>query len=116
MTQDNVIEKGKISTDNLLGKPYKCIIFNDEEHSMDEVVSQLRWAEQRERMRAAYDVARAAKRGSKIECPVCGKSLVKRSYQQVFCSNKGRGNCKDRYWNCVDENRSFRAQLFNKED
>ena len=32
---------GRTDVDNLLGKPYKCILFNDEHHSMDEVVSQL---------------------------------------------------------------------------
>ena len=48
-----------------------------------------------------YQAAKAAPVGSLIKCaaPGCGKKFIKKSYQQVFCSNKGRGNCKDRYWN-----------------
>lgn len=50
-------------------------------------------------------MAKLAKAGDTISCPCCGKRFVKRTYQQVFCSNKGAGNCKDRYWNDVDEKR-----------
>ena len=48
-----------------------------------------------------YQAARAARVGSQIKCagPGCRKHFIKRSYQQCFCSNKGRGNCKDAYWN-----------------
>ena len=41
MNQGDVITKKDIETDNILGKPYNCILFNDENHSMDEVVLQL---------------------------------------------------------------------------
>ena len=40
-----------------------------------------------------YKAAKAAPVGSLIKCaaPGCGKKFVKKSYQQAFCSNKGRG-------------------------
>jgi hypothetical protein len=66
-------------------------------------------AETRQAMRRLYDIARAAPVGSKIRCPVCRSRHRKTSYQKVFCHNTGRGNCKDRYWNAVDEMRSIRA-------
>ena len=56
-----------------------------------------------------YDEAKAAKTGTVIECPVCHKRFRKKSYQQAFCSNKGRDNCKDKYWNTMDEKRLMRA-------
>ena len=42
-----------------------------------------------------YDVNKAAKVGETIVCPVCGKSFVKKSYQQAFCCCE----CKDKYHN-----------------
>ena len=32
-------------------------------------------------------------------CKNCGKSLEGKSPRASFCSNKGRGNCKDRFHN-----------------
>lgn len=55
------------------------------------------------------DLNRAAKIGTTIKCPTCGRLFVKKSYQQVFCRNKGRNNCKDRYWNISDGARRERA-------
>ena len=52
-------------------------------------------------MEIAYKKAKAAKVGEKITCPTCGKEFTKKSYQQAFCRNKGRDNCKDGYWNFV---------------
>jgi len=52
--------------------------------------------------------------GSYMNCPICNRKIRKKSYQHKFCSNKGSGNCKDRYWNIVDENRLKRAKLFGK--
>jgi ribosomal protein L32 len=66
-------------------------------------------AETRRAMRRLYDKAKAAPVGSRIVCPTCGKRHSKTSYQKVFCRNTGRGNCKDRYWNTVDEVRSIKA-------
>jgi ssDNA-binding Zn-finger/Zn-ribbon topoisomerase 1 len=60
-----------------------------------------------------YVVVEMAKVGTMIRCPVCNKLIKKKSYQHKFCSNRGRGNCKDRYWNSVDEIRRARAVRFN---
>ena len=60
-------------------------------------------------MEIAYDLAKSAKVGSMITCPSCGVVFKKKSYQQVFSSNKGRGNCKDRFWNIVPSNRRART-------
>jgi hypothetical protein len=55
-----------------------------------------------------YDNARRAKVGSTIICPVCEQKHTKTTYNKIFCSNgrtkgKGQSNCKDSYWNAVDE-------------
>ena len=65
--------------------------------------------ETREEMKRLYGVARIASVGSKIRCPVCRNLHVKTSYQKVFDRNNGRANCKDRYWNTIDETRSIKA-------
>jgi hypothetical protein len=66
-------------------------------------------------MRSRYAVARRAEMGATIECPCCKKRIVKRTYHRVFCSNQkthGRKNCKDRYWNMVDDKRRDRARAY----
>lgn len=70
---------------------YSRLRFEGEEHR----------SRRREQPSRKYKTARASKVGSRIKCaaPGCGKTFIKKSYQQCFCSNKGRGNCKDRYWN-----------------
>lgn len=60
-----------------------------------------------------YEVAKAAKTGQSCKCPSCAKSFVKKSYQQAFCSNKGKNNCKDLYWNRASTQRSERAKIFS---
>ena len=50
-----------------------------------------------------YNAAKQAKTGETITCAGCGKGFKKKSYQQAFCSNKGKGNCKDTYWNRTDK-------------
>lgn len=50
--------------------------------------------------------------GTTIRCANCGKRILKKSYQTQFCSNKGRRNCKDTYWNNVDDTRRDRAHRF----
>lgn len=58
----------------------------------------------------AYKAAKAAKVGEMVTCPCgCKKRFVKRSYQQAFFRNKGRGNCKDTYWNRATPTRLERA-------
>jgi hypothetical protein len=63
------------------------------------------------KMIGKYQTAKAAKVGDNICCPSCGTVFVKKSYQHVFCSNgrnKGAGNCKDAYWNKVDNKKRNR--------
>ena len=68
-------------------------------------------------MRARYSAIKRAKVGVEMACPVCGKMMVKRSYQHAFCSNIGAGNCKDRFWNLTVTSRRERARaVVNGED
>ena len=51
--------------------------------------------------------------GTTIRCANCGKRILKKSYQTQFCSNKGRGNCKDTYWNNVSDKRRDRSHRYS---
>lgn len=51
--------------------------------------------------------------GSEIICPACNKTHIKKSYQSQFCSNRGKGNCKDKYNNLINNNRRNRAHHIN---
>ena len=57
----------------------------------------------------ALNAARArnqkAKIGTSCVCPSCGTGFIKKTYQQVFCKSKSKTECKDRYWNTVDESK-----------
>ena len=55
-------------------------------------------------MQELYDAAKIARVGEDIKCPVCEQMHVKRTYNNVF----DRAECKDRYWNTVDEKRRCR--------
>jgi hypothetical protein len=66
-----------------------------------------------ERRLALYNTAKAAKTGTQCVCPSCQKQFTKKSYQQAFCSNKGRNNCKDVFWNRASPELSERAQNFS---
>ena len=68
--------------------------------------------ERLQRMKRLYEAAKATKVGIIVCCPTCSKMFKKKSYQQAFCSNKGKQNCKDVYWNSVDEDRRLRASIF----
>lgn len=103
MYHDDYISEGYALSENL-----EAMIEPDDEDI------EVRWESQRAWMGRAYKAAKAAKVGSTVKCAACGKKFVKHSYQQVFCSNKGPRNCKDRYWNSMVPSRSLRAQLFNK--
>jgi hypothetical protein len=61
--------------------------------------------------KARYEANKAVAVGEAIACACCAKPIVKRSYQTQFCSNKGAGNCKDRYWNCATPKRRNRLGL-----
>ena len=58
---------------------------------------------------ARYQANKLVKVGEMMECACCGKKMKKKSYQSQFCSNKGRDNCKDFFWNRVDRKRLERA-------
>jgi hypothetical protein len=56
-------------------------------------------------MTKLYMIAKCAKVGEFIQCPACGRRFIKKTYNQIFCTNaktKIRNNCKDRYWNNID--------------
>jgi hypothetical protein len=42
-----------------------------------------------------YRLNKKAKVGDEIVCPICGKTFIKKQWQQAFCC----GSCKDRFWN-----------------
>jgi len=52
-----------------------------------------------------------SKIGDLIECENCGKEMIKKSYQSKFCSNKGKGNCKDAFHNV-----GKRIYTFNRDE
>lgn len=60
-----------------------------------------------------YSFNKKSKVGVEIHCPTCGRAFVKKSYQQVFCTNKGVNNCKDGYHNRATESRRERAKFYN---
>lgn len=62
-------------------------------------------------MKDRYKEAGKAKIDDTIKCATCASRFKKKSYQSKFCSNKGRKNCKDRYWNMVDTSRLRRVGL-----
>ena len=64
-------------------------------------------------MLARYRDNKRADIGTTIECPCCAKKIIKKSYQTQFCSNKGKGNCKDTYWNNVNDDRRDRSHRFS---
>lgn len=66
-------------------------------------------ARTREDMKSLYVKAKGIPAGHSARCPGCGKAFRKKVKQQAFCRSKGRGNCKDRYWNTVDQDRSIKA-------
>ena len=68
-----------------------------------------------EHMRLLYQRAKIAPVGAVVACPVCAKDVHKVHKGQAFCSRRGRGNCKDRFWNTVNDERRERAILMNKE-
>lgn len=56
-----------------------------------------------------YSAAKKAETRATISCPCCGKLIIKKTYNKIFCSNgrtKKGGNCKDNFWNVVDERKA----------
>jgi len=67
-------------------------------------------------MKARYTIAEASPVGKIIQCPCCTRDHMKTAYNKVFCSNyktRGNRNCKDRYWNIVDDKRAIRASTYS---
>lgn len=48
-----------------------------------------------------YNKAVITKINYMMECPTCQKQITKKTKYHKFCSNKGKGNCKDRYHNII---------------
>lgn len=44
---------------------------------------------------ARYAENKAAKVGTELICPICGKTFTKKQWAQAFCCT----SCKDRFWN-----------------
>ena len=64
-----------------------------------------------EKMKNLYNTAKDTKVGDTFKCPTCNKKTTKNTYQKTFCSNgktKGKGNCKDGFWNIVDPEKRCR--------
>lgn len=56
-------------------------------------------------MKELYRVAQNSKVGEAISCPACNQKLKKKSHNHIFCSSKGKNNCKDVYHNMVEPER-----------
>jgi hypothetical protein len=63
--------------------------------------------QKQERMMELHHIAKNSVNQSTIKCPVCEKDFLK-SRGSIFCSNKGRGNCSDRYKNIINPDRQKR--------
>ena len=61
-----------------------------------------------------YNDNKRAEIGTTIRCACCARRILKKSYQTQFCSNKGKGNCKDTYHNNVNDERRERSHEFCK--
>ncbi|WP_186297663.1 hypothetical protein [Sedimenticola selenatireducens] len=62
---------------------------------------------------ARYRDNKRSEIGTTIRCANCGGRILKKSYQTQFCSNSGKGNCKDTYWNNVSDRRRDRSHRFS---
>lgn len=84
---------------------------DDEDYECDKLPPHLKIAD----MKIAAGIVRDMPVGSWTGCPVCGKEFRKKTKHHTFCSNgrqKKGGNCKDRYWNTVDEGRKERGKIY----
>lgn len=64
-------------------------------------------SERQRNIKELYDIAKDAKVGTVITCPVCKEKHTKTTYHKVFCSNgrKSRKDCKSKYWNTIHPER-----------
>jgi protein-arginine kinase activator protein McsA len=56
----------------------------------------------------AYGQSKQANVRTKVECPTCTKTFIKRYWQQAFCCTP----CRDKYHNTVTEERRVRARHY----
>ena len=81
-----------------------------EDFDVDELLDEIK--NKRVRLVKRYETNKESKVGTRIECPVCRKSFVKKSYQQAF----DKTQCKDSYWNYVDHKRFIRTLRMNNKN
>jgi hypothetical protein len=55
--------------------------------------------------KARYDKAMKAKIGTIVNCPHCSLEVTKKTFNHVFCGNKGTANCKDELANTMNPER-----------
>ena len=82
------------------------------DYEFDEYNQQTYYAELNE-MQKRYADNKHSDIGTTIRCAYCAKRIIKQSQQHQFCSNKGAGNCKDAYWNNVDDTRRERSHRYS---
>ena len=58
-----------------------------------------------------YEENKAAKVGTEIICPTCGKPFAKKQYSQAFCCLQ----CKDKYWNTMGDRHKGPNEAFKKQ-
>jgi len=63
-------------------------------------------------MQKRYADNKRADIGTTIRCACCARRIIKDHRQKQFCSNKGKKNCKDTYWNNVNDNRRYRSHKY----
>lgn len=76
-------------------------------------IEQERYYKSLNNMERRYYDNKRSEVGTTIRCACCGRRLLKKSYQTQFCSNKGKSNCKDKYWNNVSDERRERSHRFS---
>jgi len=80
-----------------------------EGEEFDRECREAEWDERLARTQSRYDDNKRSDIGTTIRCATCGRRIKKKSYQTQFCSNRGRGNCKDTFWN-MRNGRGLRTQ------
>lgn len=92
-------------------KPKVDVLYRDGSIRRETVVREVNGhvitSERQEELKRLYDIAKAAKVGSDIVCPVCKTVHKKTTYHKVFCSNgkKTSKDCKSKYWNTIHPER-----------
>lgn len=69
---------------------------------------------ERDALLERWGKVKRAMAGAVVKCPVCGRSFRKLRASHVFCRHKGRHNCKDRFWNTVNDTRRERAIIMGR--